>query len=103
MDQVQKSTVMKNLIGFFRQGALCPAEFWRAVESCIGPSELNEVFSRLDAEEQGILRQLFHERPLPMRTMESRAFRGQLRKWVVSGQYQPQPDGTFDFMSLAGR
>ena len=102
MDQVQKSTVMKNLIGFFRQGALCPAEFWRAVESCIAPSELNEVFSQLDGEEQGILRQLFHERPLSLRTMESRAFRGQLRKWVVSGHFQPQLDESFNFMFLAG-
>ena len=102
MEQVPKATVMRRLIGFFRQGALCPAEFWRAVESCISPAELNDVFSRLDGEDQGVLRELFHERPLSLRAMENRAFRGQLRKWVISGQFQPQPEESLNFIYLGG-
>jgi len=91
MEHVPKATVMTKLIHFFRQGAICSAKFWRAVESVVPPTEINELFCRLDAADQEVLRELFHERPLSDRALENRAFRAQLRKWVIASQIRTTP------------
>jgi hypothetical protein len=84
MGQMSKPTVMANLIRLFDQGVICPAEFWRAVESEVAPGELTAVFGALSASDQDLLCDLFHERPLSLRVMENRTFRRQLRKWVMA-------------------
>jgi len=100
MQQMPESRVLENLIQLFQQGVICPAEFWRAVESVITPAELDQVFGYLDAADQSLLRELFHERPLSLRAMENRAFRGQLRKWVISGPARTPPEEVASFSFL---
>ena len=91
MGPMSKSVVMVNLIRLFDQGVICPAEFGRVVELEVAPGELTDVFGALPVSDQDLLRDLFHERPLSLRVMENRAFRLQLRKWVISTQIQMPP------------
>ena len=100
MQEVPKFKVVGKLIRFFEQGAICPAEFWQAIESIVAPAELGEVFERLDEDDQGAVRKLFHERPLPLRAMEDQDFRGQLRKWVASSPPRMPGDDCSRFIFL---
>ena len=100
MEQGLDSNGVAKLIRFIQDGAICPVEFWRAVESLVAPAELNELFGGLDAADQVLLRQLYHERPLAVRALEGRAFRGELRKWVVSGQARTPAEEASDFIFL---
>src|SRR4051794_23496286 len=92
MEQMQGLKVLVGLVRLFKKGVICPAEFWQAVESVVAPGELDQVFGGLDPSDQKVLRDLFHERPLSLRAMENRAFRVQLRKWVISGQVRTPPE-----------
>ena len=99
MEQGLDSNGVEKLIRFIQDGAICPVEFWRAVESLVAPTELHGLFAGLDAAQQVLLRELYHERPLAVRALEGRAFRGELRKWVVSGQVRTPVEAT-DFIFL---
>jgi hypothetical protein len=91
MHWVTKRFSLTGLINCFERDEMGPVEFWRAVQSLVAPSELNDLFASLDEPHQGVLHELFHERPLWLRCSEDREFRRQLRRWAVSNPVKSQP------------